>query len=589
MLSVLVPLIVVLFLAMVIQSLMEVARENAPLVPSTWLGESDRKKLEELIELHGANSNAFLAIYPGFEYFWSEGREGVIAYVSRAGAWVAGEPLAPADEIVALMKAFVVQAQAHGKRAVFVAVRESVALAAREAGLSTLQIGSEPRFVLDRYPPTGKTWNNVIPAAGHLEEKGAKVSEFKPDELALERRRELDTVLRAWRDSRKMDSLSFFNQVRPWLYSAKKRYFLVEFNDKVQAFVAAIPMPAAGAWYLIDLIRRPNSPPGSTELLALGAMKAMGQAGVREVTLGVAPLSGLNRVSENLAVYRVMRFLYRHGGAFYGFRSLYEYKHKFAPTSEEAVFLVHDGLGLRGVLGVFRAFLPSGFLRAGFSSVFRMIRRFRLSDWIKARLAPTVVVKSVPPSWGRLLRRCKFTAALFVINIALYVPTTDPYGFIFPDVEGAWGFSWASFQAHPLRALVLSPFLHWNLAHLGFNLVMMAVFVGGLEYLAGSAIAVMSYVSAMVLANPITAFALIRGLSGVFDSIQPTEIDVGASLGIIGCAGALLLMIRQRWVLVVFVAGLSSMQTALTGAFMPLNHCVALLIGFAAGWWALRS
>ena len=239
-------------------------------------------------------------------------------------------------------------------------------------------------------------------------------------------------------------------------------------------------------------------------------------------------------------------------------------------------------LGARGLLGLARAFQPGGMARAGLSGAVRMIARFSLSDWLRGQLATSVVARSAPPSWGRLLRRCKFTVAAFALNPALYLATTGPDGRLPAETERAWGFSWSAFTSVPWHALALSPWLHWSPSHLFLNLVMLAAFTGALEYLAGTRIAAACYLVPAALANP-AAGGLLALLKPWVASISLSEPDVGASLGIFGTAGALAHFLRHGRPLVAGLALAALLSAVAMQAYMPINHLAALVIGWAVG------
>jgi membrane associated rhomboid family serine protease len=571
-------------------------------------GPASAADVRELVRRFGQNSNSFMTLYPGFSYFTEGSHEdlrGAVAYVDTPSAWVGGaEPLTEPASQLALLRRFSDAASAEGKTAILLPVAEALARQAATLGFRSIMIGSEATFSLDRYPKTGRTWLDVVPTAKQLHSRGARVRELIAISEGL--RHELDDIAREWLGSRKTSALGFLNQVDPWVYAEHKRYFSVELDGRVLAFIAAIPIWARGGWYLVDLIRRTETPAGTTELLLLQTMKLLKESGAIEVTLGVAPLSGLeNRAKARWAerdrhpfLYRVLHFVYQHGDWFYNFKSLHLYKLKFEPTRSEPMFLIYHRanrklgrLRLRDALGLSRAFLPRGMLRASWDGAIRMLTRFNLADAIARQIHPAVVVKSTPRSWPQLLGRVKFTLAILLINLGFYFVTTDSGGKIDPRLEHYWGYSWHSFLEDPIRALALSPFLHWDLIHLDFNLITLLLFTGTLEYVAGSWIASSSYLIPMILTNPVTSFLLERVLrwnSAPGHHSTSAIIDVGASLGVFGTLGALFWYLKRgTWILsLISIAVL--FQAAMSGNWLVLDHCVAIALGLGLGRLALH-
>jgi membrane associated rhomboid family serine protease len=130
--------------------------------------------------------------------------------------------------------------------------------------------------------------------------------------------------------------------------------------------------------------------------------------------------------------------------------------------------------------------------------------------------------------------------------------------------------------------------LHWNVSHLCLNLVTLVIFTGGLEYLAGSAIAAACYVIPMCLANPLTASLMTVAQHGL-PSIDLSEIDVGASLGIFGTAGALSLFVRWGGWLLGCLSAAGILAAAAGHSVLPLNHLIALAVGLTVGRAILRK
>ena len=76
--------------------------------------------VEKLLRDFGKNSNSFLGLYPGYNYFYLDDPSlGCIAYLRTRTAWMGvAEPLASPEHQVALLHAFAKEAKAAGKSAV---------------------------------------------------------------------------------------------------------------------------------------------------------------------------------------------------------------------------------------------------------------------------------------------------------------------------------------------------------------------------------------------------------------------------------------------------------------------------------------
>ena len=83
------------------------------------------EKLKEWVLKYGTNTNSFMTLYPGFEYFGTPDLEGVIPYVDTPSAWVgAGEPLGPPENHLLLLDQFAKVAASIKKRILIIPVQK---------------------------------------------------------------------------------------------------------------------------------------------------------------------------------------------------------------------------------------------------------------------------------------------------------------------------------------------------------------------------------------------------------------------------------------------------------------------------------
>jgi phosphatidylglycerol lysyltransferase len=105
------------------------------------------------------------------------------------------------------------------------------------------------------------------------------------------------------------------------------------------AFAVFRPTGADGGWALDVMRRAPDSIPGAMELALLTAIEALSRDGVRRVSLGLAPLAGLE-VDRGPVVERALGVAVRCIRPLYDVRGLAFYKGKFDPTWEERYLVV---------------------------------------------------------------------------------------------------------------------------------------------------------------------------------------------------------------------------------------------------------
>jgi membrane associated rhomboid family serine protease len=549
-------------------------------------GQMSIERFRELVFQYGTNSNAFLGLYPGYEYFCPERirGEGGIAFLETRRACIGvAEPVAQEVDMRALLVEFANLAYSRGKAAMLIPVSLPVVKMAKTLGYGSLKIGGEPIFSLGDYRPDLE----MISTAKRLYAKGARVFEVLPDQIDPERKKEFDTILEDWMGTRKMSSLAFVNRVEPWILAADRKYFFVWHNARTLAFVAAVPIPARHGWYFVDVCRRREAPPGSTELLILEAMRLLKVRGAEIISMGVAPLSDLDLTTAP-SYHRLVRFLdfvYEHGGLFYNFESLHQFKLKFRPTHVEPAFLIfHPArLGLSNVLGLSEAFLGKSLVRAFWTGVNRQFSRWDWNAQVRQHLDPMVVTRPLPRRVSEAIARCPLTFLLIVANLLVYFLTVDPRGRLLPSLVQRYSFSLQALEDQQFLTIVVSPFLHWGPAHLVLNLMILFLFVGLMELLAGSFLTAAAYLVPNFLANAVSVlfFSPLRlSFPQAWEAVRTAQ-DVGASLGIFGCLGGVSLFFRPGKRLGIWLSLATALYALLAHDFLSLNHIAAMAMGIA--------
>jgi membrane associated rhomboid family serine protease len=139
---------------------------------------------------------------------------------------------------------------------------------------------------------------------------------------------------------------------------------------------------------------------------------------------------------------------------------------------------------------------------------------------------------------------------------------------------------------------MLPPFLHTDPVQFAFNMTTLLVAVGLLELVIGTTFMGTFYIAGILCGNIFTTI-LLTPILGVYDfvlslfSVQSEALlhflgspDVGCSLGVLSCVGALMYLARQPKAIGIFVVITSIAGAIFTGQIMFLNHTVACAIGY---------
>ncbi len=335
-----------------------------------------RERVLALLRSHGEATTAFQVLEPGLEYLFhgAEGDLGCTAYVDTGAAWVAaGPPIAAGARRAELARAFVEAAHARGRRACLFAVDRALA---ERAGLEAIAIGEDPEWDPAEWPALLASHRKLREQLRRARAKGVRVRLVGAAELreGSPLRREVDALIVRWLAGRPLAAMGFLVDVRPFEFPEEHIYAIAERGDRLVAFLAAVPIHARRGWFVEDLLREPDAPNGTAELLLDRVFREAHARGARHMTLGLAPLSG--------DVHPALRAIAHWSRGLYGFDGVRAFKARLHPRAWSPVFLAFPSrarvLGLpipRPLRWVFathdalRAFATGGFLRFGIRSL----------------------------------------------------------------------------------------------------------------------------------------------------------------------------------------------------------------------------
>jgi phosphatidylglycerol lysyltransferase len=331
---------------------------------SPYENKPERQRVLGLLRAYGWNATSFQVLEHGFHYFFTD--DACVAYVPTPNAWVAaGAPIAALERQREVAEAFIAAARAAGRRALFALTEERFVAV---SGLRALRIGEQPSW-------DPRAWRETLASHGSLREqlrraraKGVRVRRVHEDEVARPEqplRRAIEGLVARWLISRNMASLGFLVHVQLFDFARERRLWVAEDASGLQGVAALVPIYTRSGFLLEDLLRAPNAPNGTTELLIDHAMRECAADGCSYLTLGLAPLAG-----ELPSVLRALRSL---GRGLYDFRGLRAFKAKLLPSAWSAIYLSYpqDESSLVAVYDLLAAFARGSLLRFGWASLLR--------------------------------------------------------------------------------------------------------------------------------------------------------------------------------------------------------------------------
>jgi phosphatidylglycerol lysyltransferase len=187
-----------------------------------------------------------------------------------------------------------------------------------------------------------------------------------------------------------MPPMGFLVQMHLHTELAERRFFAATQGDALVGFLSMVPVFARGGWFVEDLIRSPEAPNGTAELLVDAAMRSAAAEGSRYLTLGLAPLAG--------AVGPWLRALRRTGSPLYDFGGVHAFKAKLRPQGWAPIFISYPRgqMGIATVYDALAAFARGGLLRFGLQTLLR--RPAVLIQALALILIPWTILIGLAPS-----------------------------------------------------------------------------------------------------------------------------------------------------------------------------------------------
>ena len=181
------------------------------------------------------------------------------------------------------------------------------------------------------------------------------------------------------------------------------------------------------------------------------------------------------------------------------------------------------------------------------------------------------------------LKKAPGAATIALISLLLFVVTSGwQGGQIGAASKELWGFSAEHFWSGQLWLPLSASFLHENSLQLVVNLVFLLGIATRLERTEGSFIFAKVFLIGALLSNPLASilFSIPAAHFGL-DAQAAQSIDVGASLGIFACIGALYYESQYSRRMIFSLAAVCAEEVLITRDVSQMHHLVALTLGWA--------
>lgn len=345
--------------------------------------------VQHCLARHGRTATAFRALGRDLSVWVPPGHEAVVAYAAPAGAMVAaGEPIAALSALVPVAEAFVAYAAAQGRRASFFATEGRLA---RSPALQRRLLGEQPVWDPAGWPAHVASHRSLREQIRRARAKGVVVRPLEPAAFTTAPVADaVRTLLARWRATRSMAAMGFLVTVDFTSGGDLRRHYAAWQDGQLVGLLSLAPVPARDGWLFEHLLRDPDAPNGTLELLVDHVMRELAGLGVPWATLGLAPLHG--------AVDPWLRRVRHWSTPLFNFEGLSAFKKKLRPERWEPIYLAwpaHEA-GWRALRDGLRAFAGGSLVAFGVRTVLRgpspLLRALEwlLLPWTLAlALAPT--------------------------------------------------------------------------------------------------------------------------------------------------------------------------------------------------------
>ena len=330
---------------------------------------ADVLRARRLVLAHGWNAVSYQILNPGLRLWFTAAGDGVVAFVRHHGvAVVAGAPVCAADRLRAVIGEFEEACAAAGDRTCYFAAGHRLERLLRERpDRAVVLLGAQPVWAPARFADVVRGHASLRAQLHRARNKGVDVVEW-PSARAT-RHPALARLLAAWLAGRGLPPLRFLVEPDTLGRLWDRRVLVAEREGAPVAFAVASPVPARNGWLVEQIVRGPDAPNGTNELLVAAVMDAVAAGGADYATLGLAPLStraGIPAPPTPRWLALTLAWVRAHGRRFYNFDGLDAFKAKLRPEGWEPIYAVCEGrfspLTLWGIAGAFSGGSPAGLI-----------------------------------------------------------------------------------------------------------------------------------------------------------------------------------------------------------------------------------
>ncbi len=338
-----------------------------PILPRRTESSANREAIEQLIARHGRDPLDDFAFLPDkHHHFYGAGdRRCVISFALwRDIAVTLADPIGPPEVVPEAILDFDLFCAKQDWRPVFYETPEESAQAYRAAGFRTFKVAEDACIDLKAFTVSGGKLQNLRTSLNKIRKAGWRYEWFRGSALEPPLQASLRAISDEWLSARHGTEMTFdLGSFTPESLQRAELCVLFDEKNRPVAFASWLPY-AQATGRSIDLMRHRSSHRGVMDALIAESLLDFRRRGLAQASLGNAPLANTESGSVDSLEEKVIRYLFERLDAYYGYKSLFEFKRKFHPNwrGRHVAYRSVAHL-LPAAAAIVRVHLPTGFFK----------------------------------------------------------------------------------------------------------------------------------------------------------------------------------------------------------------------------------
>lgn len=303
----------------------------SPLIEKDDPTENEKRIARKLVLESGKNASDYLTLMDDKKYYWSEDHKTFIAYKIRNGVAVTlGDPIGEEEEIGKCVDDFINLMNMNGLGFVFSAIGEERKRLYQKKKLKIIKIGEEAVIKTKDFDLTNSDMKDVRNAVNKIKRENVVFTWFNLKDIPWNVVLDVEKIHKTWIESRRGPTLTFAVDYFP-LPPEENAYLAVSYlpDGTMTSAFSFYPYNGGLAMGLELMLRSADAPNGIAESTIVEAVSFFNNLGVKEISLGMAPLSNIEMVEKSTVSDKAAKLIFDRFNQFYGYKSLFMFKKKF--------------------------------------------------------------------------------------------------------------------------------------------------------------------------------------------------------------------------------------------------------------------